>query len=438
VIAASCKFCWHVCTHIRWISEGLDNVSNIPKGSFALLLRIHHAAIDGQSGHAVLQMLHDLSPNAPKPKRPARKDYVPAPMPTTGQMLARAYFHLMGKPGKIAKVVANAVPAARRAKSLKREHPGEELSAPVTRFSAKASSHRVVILLNLNMESLRPVRLAVEGATLNDVIVSIVSGAMRRYLKSKGELPEQSMSAGMPINIRTEADKDKPGNVVTLASLNMHSDIAEPLRRVHAIHASAVFTKAYQNAIGAHIMSDVAESIPAGITALGTRAASAAGLMDKLPVNTVVTNVPGPQVPLYMAGAKVIEFHAVGIILDGLGIFHSVNSYCGNIAITLLADRLMMPDPAFYEQCLRDSYEEHIAAATGGARLKKPAKGAAKVATAGTAKVRRSPSVAKTATLKTARKIKAKKPVVRKPATAKTAKPKRRVARKTVKAAARK
>jgi WS/DGAT/MGAT family acyltransferase len=347
-----------------YVIEGLDNVSGVPKGSFGVLLRIHHAAIDGQSGHAVLRVLHDLSPIAQKPKKQGRGRYTPASAPTTGEMLTRAYLHLLGKPSKLAKLLADTVPAVRRARALKLDHPGEVRNAPVTRFSAKASSHRIVILLNLDMNALRPVRLAVEGATLNDVIVSIVSGGMRTYLNEKGELPEQSMITGMPINIRTEADADKPGNVVSLTSLNMHSNIADPLQRVHAIHASAIYSKAYHNAMGAHLMSNVAESIPAGITALGTRAASAAGLMDKLPVNTVVTNVPGPQVPFYMAGAKVVEFQCVGIVLDGLGLFHSVNSYCGNIAITVVADRNMMPDPDIYEKCLRNSYNEHIFAAS--------------------------------------------------------------------------
>ena len=345
-----------------YVIEGLDNVSDIPTGSFGLLLRIHHAAIDGQSGHAVLQALHDLSPVPKKPQR-SKSRYVPVPIPSTAQMLSRAYMHILGKPGKMASMIAKTIPNLRRAQSVKRENPGEERVAPHTRFSAKVTSHRVVILLNLDMESLRPVRKAVEGATLNDVIVSIVSGGMRRYLDSKGELPEQNMTTAMPINNRSEAEKNLPGNVLTMAMLNMHSTIVDPLERVKAIHASAGFSKAYSNAIGARIMSQVAESIPAGISALGIRVAGAAGLMDNLPVNTIVTNVPGPQVPLYMAGAKVVEFHAVGILIDGLGLFHSVNSYCGRAAITVLSDRHMLPDPAFYEQCLIESYEEHLAAA---------------------------------------------------------------------------
>ena len=345
-----------------YVIEGLDNVSGIPKGSFGLLLRIHHAAIDGHSGHAVLQALHDLSPT-PAKIRKARKKYEPLPVPSTAQMMSRAYMHILGKPGKMATMAANVLPGMRRARSVKKEYPGEGLSAPVTRFAHKVSSRRVILLLNVDMESLRPVRKAAEGATFNDVIVSIVSGGMRRYLDSKGELPDQNMTTAMPINNRSDAEKDLPGNVLTMAMLNMHSTIADPLERVKAIHASAMYSKAYSNAIGARIMSQVAESIPAGISALGIRVAGAAGMMDNLPVNTIVTNVPGPQVPLYMAGAKVVEFHAVGILIDGLGLFHSVNSYCGRAAITVLSDRDMLPDPAFYEQCLMDSYEEHLVAA---------------------------------------------------------------------------
>lgn len=369
------------------IIEGLDHVDGVPPGSFGLLLRIHHAAIDGESGHAVLRAIHDLTatpgPLAETPPVEA------APIPTTAQMFSRAYFKLLGKPRKIARLVANAVPIVRRVKALKLGSPEEQRLVPKTRFSAKVSSQRVVGLLTFDMAGLRAARQVVEGATINDAVMTVVSGALRRYLKAKGELPAQSMTSIMPMNIRTEAERGKPGNVVSLSSLNMHSDIADPLARLRAIHASAVYSKAYHNAVGARIMSDVAESIPAGISSLGARVASAAGAVDKLPGNTIVTNVPGPQVPLFMAGAQVIEFHAVGALLDGLGLFHAVNSYCGRIAITVLADRRMMPDPAFYEECLRESFAE-LLSVTAKAQAR-AAKGAAKPAAVPAKATRRKP-----------------------------------------------
>jgi len=345
-----------------FIIEGLDNVDGVPPGSFAMLLRIHHAAIDGHSGHAILQVLHDLAPNAQRYLPP--DTWMPQTPPSRREMLRRAYLHLMTKPRQLAKVVADVFPAVRRVRELKRRNPGEQRHTPPTRFNHLLSPHRVVSLLTFDMAGMRAARQRVEGATINDVVVTIAAGAMRRYLSAKNELPEQSMTTIMPINIRTEADRDTPGNVVAITTLDMHSDIADPLQRLKAIHDSATYSKAYHNAVGARIMSDVAQSIPAGIMSLGARAAALAGLA-KLPANTIVTNVPGPQAPLYLAGAKVIEFYAVGALLDGLGLFHAVNSYCGKISFTVLADRRMLPDPAFYEQCLRESYEEVLQAVAG-------------------------------------------------------------------------
>ncbi len=342
-----------------FVIEGLDNVDGVPPGSFAMLLRIHHAAIDGHSGHAILQVIHDLE--AISTRQIPADDWVARPEPSRRDLLRRAYVNLLTKPRKLLKVANDVFPAVKRVRELKRQHPDEHRSVPQTRFGGRLSPHRVVLLVTLDMGGLRSAKYAVPGATVNDAVVTIVAGAMRRYLLAKDHLPEQSMTTVMPINIRTEADRNAPGNVVSITTLDMHSDIIDPLQRLRAIHESAIYSKAYHNAVGARIMSDVAESIPAGIMSAGARAAASAGVM-KIPANTIVTNVPGPQVPLYLAGAKVIEFHAVGILLDGLGLFHAVNSYCGNISFTVLADRKMLPDPAFYEECLRASYAELVQA----------------------------------------------------------------------------
>lgn len=337
------------------IIEGLDNVDGVPTGSFAMLLRIHHAAIDGHSGHAILQLIHDLEPVNTR-KFPA-DEWQPRPEPGRRDLLKRAYFSTITKPRKLVKTVADIFPAVQRVRELKRQHPDEQRHVPKTRFGGELSPHRVLCLVSLDMGIMRAAKNAVEGATVNDAVVSIVAGALRRYLEAKGELPGEGLTTMMPINIRSEAERNAPGNIVSFSLLSMHSDIADPLERLKAIHDSAIYSKAYHNAVGARIMSEVAASIPAGIMSAGARVAASAGVM-KVPANTIVTNVPGPQIPLYLAGAKVVEFHALGILLDGLGLFHAVNSYCGRIAFTVLADRKMLPDPAFYEQCLRESYAE--------------------------------------------------------------------------------
>jgi diacylglycerol O-acyltransferase / wax synthase len=345
-----------------FVIEGLDHVDGIPGGSFGLLLRIHHSAIDGESGHVVLRALHDLSADGGGRAAAPTAPYHPVIAPTTPQMLKRAYFKLLSKPGKLIKLVGSAIPAKQRIKDLKARNPGEERLVPPTRFSTAVSANRVVSLLNFDMAPLRAARKVVDGATINDAVTAVVAGAMRRYLKAKGELPKESMTTLMPVNVRTESQKGQPGNMVSMALLNMHSDIEDVLERLRAIHDSAVYSKAYHNAVGATIMTDVAESMPAGITSLASRVATAAGMVDKMPGNTLISNVPGPQVPLFMAGAKVVEFHAIGALMDGVGLFHAANSYCGRIAITVLADHRVLPDPEFYEQCMRDSYAELVAA----------------------------------------------------------------------------
>lgn len=344
-----------------YVIEGLDNVSGIPKGSFGLLLRIHHAAIDGASGHAILKVLHDLSP-APVPEHGGQA-WEARPLPTRDQLLRRAAQSVATKPRKLLRLAARVNPALRGIRDVKKRYPEEKRRVPQTRFSGRISPHRAVILCSLDLDAVRKAKRVVPDATVNDAIVSIVAGAMRRYLGSKGEMPDESLTTVMPINIRNESEKyHAEGNVVSITTLNMHTDVADPIQRMVAIHKSAEYAKAYHNAVGSRIMSEVAEAIPAGLASAGIRAAASAGFA-KIPANTIVTNVPGAQVPLYMAGAKVVEFHALGILLDGLGLFHAVNSYCGQIAITVLADRKMMPDPEFYERCLRESFDEFCSAA---------------------------------------------------------------------------
>jgi WS/DGAT/MGAT family acyltransferase len=361
-----------------FVIEGLDHVDGVPPGSFAMLLRIHHSAIDGHSGHAILQVIHDLEP-AGRRELPI-DNWKPRPEPSRSELLQRAYYSLLTKPRKLIKVASDVFPAVRRVRELKRRYPDQQRPVPETRFSGAVSPHRVVLLVTLPMDGFRVAKNAVQSATINDAVVCVAAGALRRYLIAKKELPEQSMTTVMPINIRTEAERDQPGNVVSITTLDMHSDIADPLLRLKAIHESATYSKAYHNAVGARIMSDVAESIPAGIMSVGARVGASVGVL-KIPANTIVTNVPGPQVPLFLAGAKVIEFHALGILLDGLGLFHAVNSYCGRVSFTVVADRKMMPDPQFYEQCLRESYAESVQVASSQPALgsrRKPAKSARK------------------------------------------------------------
>ena len=342
-----------------YVIEGLDNVAGLPEGCFALFIKIHHACIDGVSGVQIVNAIHDLTPEPP-PIRTESKTRPTEAAPGNLELLWNAYRANLRSPRKIARLIGEGIPAWQRVRTGEREHRFHSLGDKErTRFNAAISPNRVFGAAVYDLREIRAVKAAVEGATVNDVILAIVGGAMRQYLDSKGELPTKSLVAGAPVNVRDDAEIDSGGNLVSMMSISLRSDIADHLERLQAVHEEALGSKAYHNAVGARLMTDVASNLPSQVAALGLRAAASTGLMAGMkPVfNTVVTNVPGPQVPLYMGGAKLVKSLGAGPCMDGLGLFHPVTSYNGEIAISFQACRELMPDPAFYEQCLRDTFE---------------------------------------------------------------------------------
>ena len=211
---------------------------------------------------------------------------------------------------------------------------------------------------------------------MNDVAITICGGALRKYLEDKDELPEESLAAMAPINVRNDAEKGTGGNIVSTMTVQVRSDIADPIERLKAVHAGTQESKQLSNAVGAKSMTDYTQFIPSTLTAQAARLASRWGVMNRVnPMyNCVITNVPGPQVPLYNTGARMVANYGTGPILDGMALFHAITSYCGDFAISATSCRVIMPDPDFYRQCLLDSHAElsEAAAALNSKPAKKP------------------------------------------------------------------
>lgn len=393
-----------------YIIEGLDNVEGLPKGCYAMFLKIHHAAIDGASGVEIISALHDLTPSPPPPRQEAAP--VLDPGPSRAEMLWRAYKVNMFAPFRLARLVTEGIPAWRRVhegvKAKKFRTLGDKER---TRFNAAVSPHRVSGAADFDLGLIRKMKDAVPGATVNDVILSIVGGSLRSYLLDKGELPEGSLVAGAPVNVRKSEDAAAAGNQVSMMVIALGTDIVGPRERLQAVHEGAVGSKAYHEAVGARLMTDMTQSLPAELAALGVRAALGSGLMAGMkPIfNTIVTNVPGPQLPLYMGGALVVRSYGLGPCLDNMGLFHAVTSYNGQIAVSFQACREMMPDPGFYEQCLYAAYADLQAAV-----LDKPKKAVKR-------KARTKAKVAPKTKTKTKTKAKARKASTDKPAKARAA-----------------
>jgi diacylglycerol O-acyltransferase / wax synthase len=203
---------------------------------------------------------------------------------------------------------------------------------------------------------LRTIRQLVPGATLNDVLIAIVAGGLRRYLEDKRELPDKPLLATCPISLRSDEERGQLGNRIGNMIVSLATDIADPVERLRRIRQDTADAKGMNEAIGAKTLSEMSQVMPGRLVSVATRVSTR--LAGAAVANTTVTNVPGPYAPLYLAGARLVSEFGIGTLLEGMGIFHFILSYCGEVTLTVTADRDKLPDPAFYAECLQGSYEE--------------------------------------------------------------------------------
>ena len=344
-----------------YVIEGLDNVEGVPKGSFVMFSKVHHAAVDGTSSVEMSVAMHDLTADYKRSnKAPVVKlDYTPG----TAELIARSTLNNIRTPLHFLSVARNTLPGfAKAAVSLGRGKLHRVKDIPRTRFNGTVSPHRVFDAINVSLDDVKAIKNSVPGATVNDAAIAIVGGAMRKYLKHHDELPETSMAAMAPINIRTDADVNG-GNIVSAMTVKIRSDIADPRERLQAVHEGTRDAKEFTHAVGAKAMTDYTNMMPAKLVSEAARLSSRLGLANRMSpqYNCVITNVPGPPVPIFSTGARMVASYGTGPVTDGLGLFHAIGSYCGQFVISATCCRVMMPDLEFYRECLQESFDELLA-----------------------------------------------------------------------------
>ena len=343
------------------IVEGLDNIPGIAPGSYAMVTKVHHSAIDGMSGIDLIEALHTLEPDTPPPTTP--DTWQGEDVPSFAHLLGKSWLNGIANPVRQLEVAAKAMPGlARTIKGLadKDFSISGEMLAPRTRFNAVISGNRVVEGRSLPLADIKAIREASPGAKVNDVFLTVIGGAMRRYLKHYGELPDKSLTAMAPISVRAKDEKGDMGNQVAAMIAPLGTQIADPLERLDYVHSQTVNSKAMTDAIGARNMTEMSKVSPALFMALGAQLYSRLHLADRIapPFNTVVTNVPGPPVPIYSCGSRMESMMGLLCLTDGLGLGHVVQSYVEEATIAFTACRKLMPDPEFYAQCIEDSFTE--------------------------------------------------------------------------------
>ena len=348
------------------IVEGLDNIDGLPPGCFALVSKVHHAAIDGMSGVEMSAAVHDLDASMTPPAGDDR--WRAEHMPGVADLLARSYFSSLVQPMRVIETIGRSLPGMAKLSaqvgrgdvSIRNARP-----APRTRFNGKVSAHRVWDAVPFALKDIRAIKDAVPGATVNDVVLAIVGGGLRTYLTDKDELPKDTLTAMAPISVRGEGEKAALGNLVSAMVVGLGTQIEDPLERLRFVHDEAVNSKAMTNAVGAKALADYSQLIPSGLAGLAARLYTRVGAANAhAPAfNCVVTNVPGSRVPLYFCGAAMVAMYGTGPVFDGMGLINPVYSYGDTIAVSFTCDRAMMPDPDAYATALRGSFDALKAAA---------------------------------------------------------------------------
>jgi diacylglycerol O-acyltransferase / wax synthase len=397
------------------IVEGLDNIPGLPPGCFALVAKVHHAAIDGMSGVELSAAVHDIEP---KPvERGVKSSWKGESEPAVTEMLMRTWMNSITQPVRFAKTLAQTVPGAAR---LIREVAGGDVSlkgakmAPQTVLNGKVGPHRVWDGAVFQLADIRAIKDRIEGATVNDVILTIIGGGLRKYLLGRKNLPKDSLTAMAPISVRAEGEKDALGNLVSAMLVQLGTDIDDPMERLAFVRDTTVNSKAMTNAVGARTLTDYSQFLPSALAGLAARLYTRLGAANiHSPVfNVVATNVPGPRVPLYFAGAKMVRMMGTGPIFDGMGMINAIYSYGPEIGIAFTSDRDMVPDPANYAQALRDSFDELLNATFRAAGQAKAEEAAPK---AKVAPVKKAATTKKAMAKPKATKVPAKKAAAKKP-----------------------
>ena len=324
-----------------WVIEGLED------GRFGLMLKLHHAAVDGVSGARFLMHFLELSPApASLPPPPAR---TAQPLLTDTQLLAYAIRSRLKQPLQAARILGRTLYnyGSVIQKQMRSEEPsgGRPLRAPRTPFNASVSARRNLAMARLPLSEIKEIKRALD-VTVNDVVLAIAGGALRRYLERRSALPSQSLTAVCPISVRNEMDMEDMNNKVSAMWCALGTHLPDPIERVRTISRVTAAAKSEHQMMGAGMLQEWAEIAAPNMLRFAVRFYCDMQLANRhRPIhNLVLSNVPGPRVPLFLGGAKVEALYPTGPVMEGAGLNLTVMSYLDSMDFGFFVDSELVPD----------------------------------------------------------------------------------------------
>ncbi|QSR26286.1 wax ester/triacylglycerol synthase family O-acyltransferase [Nocardioides aromaticivorans] len=325
-----------------WVIEGYRDADGDEK--VVVFAKMHHATVDGVSGANLISHLCSIEPDA-APLVPVEQRHPRDP--GRGELLGRAVIGTATRPVTLVKVLK---PSAELVtKSIGRARRGTAMaapfSAPRTSFNGTITSHRSIAMADLDLDEIRRIKKA-SGTTVNDVVLAIAGGALRAYLAERDELPSSSLLATVPVSVRDSSRRSGGANKVSALFTKLGTDIEDPLERLHMLAERNQNAKEHHNAISADALQDWAEFAAPRTFGLAVRTYANLRLAERHPVvhNLVISNVPGPPIPLYFMGARIEALCPLGPVFHGAGLNITVMSNAGQMHVGAIACRESMPD----------------------------------------------------------------------------------------------
>lgn len=393
-------------------------VENLADGNIGVITKMHHCAVDGVSGAELMVNLFDLDPEGREldPPEPRRPEPIPSDVELVGHALAsraRRQLGILPLLGSTARTVGALVSRHRDPDAVVGAVP---LTAPRTPWNRSVTPHRLMSFTSVNLDDVKAVKNAV-GCTVNDVILALMGGTLRRYLADHGGVPGDPLIAVCPVSVRTEEQTGQLNNRVSAMFTSLATHIDDPLERLQAISHTTKGAKEDHNVIGADLLQNWAEHAAPTTFALAARLYSSLHLSDRhRPIhNVVISNVPGPPFPLYYAGAKALYTLPMGPVMEGAGLNITVLSYMDNVDIGFMACRELVPDVWALADHVDEAMAELLAAVgvapTGAASTRPATKATGKTGAArrSTSKKKKAPTKMATAKQSTAKNATAKK-----------------------------
>ena len=366
--------------HPLWEFHVFDNVT--PSKGMAVegklvgfYSKIHHAALDGKGGTVLANAILDLTPQPREvePADPARKRRTGKDL-KIGEMIGAVFSNSLAQYAKLARslpVAATSLGGAvmkrstsgngdKGLKGLRSRLPVQ--LAPKTIFNVGITSQRSFATASLPLAECKAMGKAA-GGSFNDVVLWICATALRSYLKDHGGIPKKPLVAAMPVSLREESNKEL-NNQASISVVQLGTHLANPLKRWNAIQASTAKVKQALAGLKSVLPTDypslLAPWLVGGAGKIALKTYGRAGITERLPAiaNLAISNVPGPPVPLYLAGAKMITFHPLSIVMHGLALNITIQTYAGSVDFGLIAGREAVPDLQQLADALETAFEE--------------------------------------------------------------------------------